>query len=493
MDLWLALPILFLLLDCCREMWSFVWLPRRAHQLFRRGERLQAVRLMERCLSRRSWGPGELKSPLRYQLAWFHMTEGRYDEAAQQLRTALKQRLKPALEASFRERLAECLDGRGDHEAAATERQQVAKLLSRMRKGWEWHSARGQLLENEKKFAEACEAYEQSLKTAPAWPADVRSALRVRLGLASYNAGRPAAAIRWAEEEIRENRTSQYLMVAHSVAGLGNGVLGNLEEAERRRQAACEVAMAIGGNELAGQYLAHLAGVQLKRGKLVEAIATCERASAMSLSARRSARVTEAECLRAWGRFDQARVALEQALRTQAYAQPARERQHQAVVALGQAQVEIEAGRPENALPYLEAGAAELEPDRRLGLWHALVTAEALALLRRREESLALLSACEARLEELAGDPDAKRSYRSAAGAVYSALGDFSRSRDEWEGYLALRPDPLDQPRGFYHLGECHLRLGDGEAAKAAFHQALEAKVDTHWARKARKRLEEMA
>ena len=51
---------------------------------------------------------------------------------------------------------------------------------------------------------------------------------------------------------------------------------------------------------------------------------------------------------------------------------------------------------------------------------------------------------------------------------------------------------PVNQPTAWYFLGECHLSLGDTEAARDAFARAVEPEIDTYHARLAAQRLNEL-
>jgi tetratricopeptide (TPR) repeat protein len=492
LDLIFWLFVVGVFIHAAWQMWTLVWLPRQAQDLFQRGQRIPAIKLLEKVIATRSLGSGELKSLLRYQLAWFHMADGRYDEAAAQVQMALARRLKPPVEASMRQRLAECLEGMGDGEGAAEERRKAEQCLTRGRRGWDWYSNRAEALDTERKYEEAREAYGEALKRAPGWIPGVRPQIRLRLALACYNAGRPEEALRWAEEEIAGKADPQFRMIAHGIAGVACVALGRLDDAELHRQTALELAERAENSNLAGEYLAQLADVQMKRGKLVEALQTCEKAAGMSLAARRQARVVEAECLAIWGRFDQARDTYEQVLRTQPYPEPSLERRFRAVVAaFGQVPLEIEAGQLRAALQYLEESAEESSREVKLGFGHDSVRTRVLAMLGQEEEVRQMIPQLEERAAQLASDGESQRGYRSSLAHTYFALGDFVRSRAEWEAYLALQPDPVYQPTGLYHLGECLLRLNDVEGAKGCFRQAVEINIDTHYARKARQRLEE--
>ncbi|MCS6862770.1 MAG: tetratricopeptide repeat protein [Abditibacteriales bacterium] len=490
--MWLWFIGFALALMLLRELWLLLLLPVAARVAMLGGDRARARRILERVVAAPSlWGErGKLE--VRFRLAWLYLEEKRFADAIEQCRAILQRRLKPAVEANVRRRLADCLEAAGKVEEAHAERRQAAGLVAAAPDDAEKFLSQAQMLEEQGQHAAACEAYERGLALIPRWNDAARKTMMVKLALCAYHAGRPDAALRWAEEAIALKPDPMMLMLAHSAAGLAYSTQGNLEAAENHRQQAFQLATALGNQDQAAHFLVQLADVQMKRGKLVQAVQACEQAAGLSLKVRRQARMLQAECLRLWGRLAEARETLEQASRAPGLPVPSAERRAQAVIALQLALIAAEENQPQTAFGYLKQATAELQKDEKLSLVHEATAAWILALLNRREEVEQKIAHIEARLPQFVHD-------RVTQGLCYGLLGqatfdlqDFERSQGYWERYLALQPDPVVEPIGWYHLGECRRHVGDRETAKAKFQQAVNLGIDTHHTRLAQQRLEEL-
>jgi tetratricopeptide (TPR) repeat protein len=472
-----------------REFWLQLLLPAFALHLRARGRRAQATKTLERAAARPSLFGERGRIEVRYRLAWLYMEDRRYDAAIQQCRTILARRLRPSVEASVRARLAECLEAAGDPAGAETERQRARNCLISGAGGGDTYFARGKLLARDRKYEEAREAYQQALAAIPAWNNFARAEVMVHLALASFDAGQPAETVRWAEEAMLAKPTTDLLITAHRTAGVGYSSQGRLDEAELHVRSAAAIAAAAGNAQRTAGLLLQLAGIQMKRGKLVETMEVCAKACGMDLEARRQARLIEGESLRLWGRYDQARTAFEQARQAPGHPQPSAERRSQATLALDQAWLEAEAGDPDAARRYLQEAVEGLGADEKLGLWCAATDAWVLALSGSKEESRERMVEAEARASRFAADPGTQKMCLAMLGQAAYALGEFDRSIEFWTEYLRQEPTPVFRPRGLYFLGECHRQLGREEPAKEAFGEAVDLGIDTYHARQAQRRL----
>ncbi len=490
MWLWLlGFALAFVLL---RELWFSFLLPVAAQLAMRRGDRERARRILERVIAAPSlWGErGKVEA--RFRLSWIYLEAKRCEDAVEQCRAILRHRLKPAIEANVRRRLADCLEAAGKLDEANAERQRAAERVAEAPDDAEKFLSQAQMLEDQGRHAEACEAFERGLALIPRWNDVARKTTMVKLALSAYNAGRPDAAIRWTEAAIALKPEPMLLMLAHSTAGLAYSTQGNLEAAEKHRQQAFLLATAAGNQDSAARFLVQLADVQMKRGKLVQAAEASEQAAGMSFKARRHARMVQAECLRLWGRLDEARETLEQASRAPGLPVPSAERHAQAVISLGLAWVTAEENQPETALNHLQQAAAELQQDEKLSLSCEATAAWVFALLNRPAEMEQKIQVVEARLPQFVHDRATQGlCYGMLARAIFE-LNDFERSKSYWERYLSLKPDPAFEPIGLYYLGECHRHLGDMETAKAKFQQAVRLGIDTHHTWLAQERLKEL-
>src|SRR5207253_1387024 len=68
----------------------------------------------------------------------------------------------------------------------------------------------------------------------------------------------------------------------------------------------------------------------------------------------------------------------------------------------------------------------------------------------------------------------------------------WSEAEKYWRRFLALKPDPVDEPTAWYGIGAALLGSGDAESAKDAFHHAISTGLETHHVHLASHRLEEI-
>lgn len=476
-----------------REFWYFSALPMRAHLARTRGDVDAARQILEMVIATPTIFSRRAKLVMRYRLAVLYMQAQRYEEAADNLRLLLDTTLKPSVESDVRRRLADCLEGSGQRQASDEERRRAEHCLEGQVQDGFWYLSQGLLHEKEQRFPEACDSYEQALALLPGNRSTARTEAMARLSLSSFNAGRPDQAVRWAEETIAQKPGIEIRILAHGFAGLGYGNLGRLEEAEEHKKIAMELAMLAGNQDRAAECMVSLADIMRKRGKIVEAMEACDHAAGMSLKARRIARTTQAECLRAWGRFDEAKEVLAQAQCAPTLFIPSMERRSQAVLSLGKAWLEAENDDPEKALEHLEEASIELANDSKLSLWCDATTAWVYASMGRHEEAVETMEHVEARSAEFAADRSTCLGSLSSLGRAAYLLGDFELSKTYWQQYLELHPDPVWQPKGLYYLGECHLHLGDIASALSSFERAVEMGFDTEHVTRSQRRLQEQA
>lgn len=137
----------------------------------------------------------------RYQLQRGYQADGRYAEAEREARAILRCRgLTPGFQSVIRQNLADYLDGQGRRSEAEAERTRADAVLKGGEDTFIGHLAQGKLLERQNRHAEACVPFERGLALVPDTAAmeGVRTEFMMRLALASFNAGRPSDAVRWA-------------------------------------------------------------------------------------------------------------------------------------------------------------------------------------------------------------------------------------------------------------------------------------------------------
>lgn len=474
------------------EARTHVWLPAQAQVYSGRGEREKVRETLEEIVRTPSLIRGGAKPGALFQLAWLAIEEGRLEEAAQRCERALELPARPGFRALVRQRLADTLETLGRTEQAEEQRRLAAREAAEAPPDAATHLARGRELAQSEKAPEAIAEYEAALGLIPDWNQQHRAEVLVWLALACYQAGRPEQTVERAEQAIALNPGVEVLMTAHSVAGVGCSTLRRLDAAEEHRQKAYDLAVETGNEDRAGNYLASLAAIQRARGLLVEAMQTADRAATTSFKARRQARLVEADCLWAMGRFDAARTCLEQARKAKPHPQVKEERRSQATLALAQGLMEADAGNAEAALRWLQEGAEALRSSPMLCLWHDAGMVHVLALLGREVEARALIAGLEARTASFASDPATLERCWAGMGRALLVLGDAAAARTQWLRVLATPPDPVDRPMGYYFLGESELALGNPAAAYHAYRSAASLGIETRYARLARQRLKEL-
>lgn len=428
----------------------------------------------------------------RQGLVWSYLQEGRYKEAAELCRQLLAKKPKPADEARQRLLLSDCLDGLGQQAEAEAEQRRAEQVLAGAQLDAGFYMTRGSFLDKQRKYALSCEAYCKALPLIPEWDTFHKAQALLQLGLASYNAGRPSDAIRYAEEAIPLKPPKQFLIVAHSVVALGYSGVANLDAAEVHRRRGYELARETGNKHLTGELLAQLADLEMKHGRLAESIRHCEEAAALHPAAGRLAHLTRAESLRVMGRFVEAREAFEASRTAQPNPQPDLERRGQATIDLGLSWLEAEEGNFQLAVEYLERALPEMAGDDKLALWCTAAQAWYYAASGRTEEAQRKMWEVQTQAPAFSADRQTQSLCRAMVARACYGLGDLARCREHWEAYFQTYPDPVFRPNGLYHYGECLLRSGDRENALVAWQQAVAMDLDTHHSRLAARRIAEL-
>lgn len=461
MTLWfLLLGVVCLLLFLGLRAWKARLLCALAVSAAARGHKEIVCKLFERVLALPTPGGARLKRGARYQLSWLRMERGEYEAAAELLRVNLQARLSPEEEVNTRQRLAEALEGAARTEEAEAERRQANALVGQAEKGAGLLLAQAGMLNREQRFAEAYAAYREALDQLPPTNRPARLTTLLPLALTAFHTGLPEETITWGETALPLATMPPMQMQAHSVLGLGYATLGRLEEAETHRLKALELAVQLKNRDQVARYMAQLAEVQARRGHLVEAMQRCEQAKALSVTERRLIYSVEIECLKAWGRFEEALVVLEQAQQARGFPTPSAEQRMRAAFSSECAVLKAELGDPEVSLIENRKALDGLQADAKLTAQYRANQVWFLALLGRREEVVAEAEEVEALLADFAGARGTQLSGYGALGRAFFVLADYSRSAVYWQRYLDLKPDPVSLPKALYFLGE-GLRLAE--------------------------------
>ncbi len=277
------------------------------------------------------------------------------------------------------------------------------------------------------------------------------------------------------------------------MASIACGNLGRLDESEEHCRRAYDAAAALGDPGVMGEILGTLAGIQRKRGKLAEAYEACVKAADMGPKAVRMALAEQSMILREWGKYDEALELLLGFDDTTKLVIPANEHRFRAVLALDTSRIEAECGRADDAWAHIQEAKAVLANDAKLGLKCEGAVAWILAVRGLADESRRIAGEVETRLVDFEQDPSTCRGVMYDLGFAASTRGDHTHGERCWSRYLELSADPVHQPTALYFRGMCRRGRGDNSGALADFRDAVAMNIDSHYARLARHKLEEMA
>ena len=492
---WLVVPLALIRLHPV----YFVWYPKRMKT--DTPERAQtAKKRLKRIVSTPSLVGGGVKTTARLRLAQLHLLAREYEPAAEQYRLILDmlmkdRRIKAAgwnLEANVHSQFADCLEGLDDHYGAQIERERAAQCLTSKDADAPSLLASGKLLAQTGHYADACENYARALHLISKHDIDLRAEVLVLMALASFGAGRTDQTIEAAEEAIAYNPKPAMRILAHSMAGIGYATQGDIASAERHRITALDLATSSGNKEQVAQALSQLANIERKRGNLQEAIDLARKAGAMTAGSKRQSDMVEAECHRRRGDYPAARASMRAVQQGKPYSTPSAERRSQGISLIGCGWIEIEAGEPQAALDYLQQAAALFPQDVRLSLWCQGGIACAFVMLGQIAPMQQTIQGVEAKLPEFANDRETQMRVATMYARVAFVQADYARSRMHWHACLALMPDPVEQPKIWYNIGECHFQQQDWSRAQEAFDRSVNFGFDTHYVRKSQQRLAEM-
>ncbi|WP_074308063.1 tetratricopeptide repeat protein [Singulisphaera sp. GP187] len=427
----------------------------------------------------------------RHELMRLALSEGRYEQVATQGFAILRHRLPGSgLVAEIRGRLAEALEGLGRLDEARQQRQLAESVLKEAPQDPAWFIHRGRQLDSRRDYASASQIYETGLNTLAPGQDTARTLLTLHLSCSLFMAGRVLDSIQRAEEAVELVHLPEHKFMAHRQAGASYGEAGRLDEAEAHRQSAVGWAETLGDAGHLANALAELADLQRKRGRLVEALSACDRATAETRPARQI-EVVRFETLRSWGRFDEALTTLDRVAQLDPIPSPGAERLMQGLFAFIRAAVLMDQGRLADVPKWLNDARTGVRSDAKLSLWRDAAELRLAAIQGRKDLTLDDLRRFESRLEVFTQtqDKNTVSTVLGNLGRAALALGEYGQALDYWRQYLETKPNPVDVPTAHYYIGESHRGLGDESAARVSYREAMATNLETHYVRLAQSRL----
>jgi tetratricopeptide (TPR) repeat protein len=426
----------------------------------------------------------------RYLLLELYAARHRYEEAIGEGRRILKMRGVPlAIASDTHLRISNCLDSLGRGAESPAERLAAETYLEQQPwdvNGW---FIRGKLLDNQRRYGEAVEAYVHALRWNPRANTQGRDNMLLKLILALFHAGRSEETLKWAEQAIEVGVSSPRLYDAHRMAGTAAASLGRLDEAERHHRRAHELAVQAADTKKVVDCLATLGDHHFRLGDLDKAEALCQEAESLRHEASRHALLNHAHILRSRGRFQEAVEKIEQASKVGVVSIASLERHSQATLRLWKANNETDLGWLDEASADLQEATAELDSHPQLGPICEGEWVRLLALRGDREESVRRAAALLRMLNSSTLRQSTKRTCLGLLGRGLLEAGEFELAQFCWERYLSGAWYPVMAPTGHYYLGECRWHLSDPDGALAEFRRARASGIDSHHARLAEQRL----
>lgn len=238
----------------------------------------------------------------RYLLLDLYEARHRHEDAVIEGRRLLKLRGVPlSIKSDTHLRISNCLDSLGLGAESQAECLAAETYLEQQPWDVDGWFVRGKLLERQRRYDEAAEAYKQALKWSPPANQVGRDNMLIKLILALLHAGRSEESLEWADRAIAVGVSSQRLFVAHRMAGTAAASLGRLDEAERHQRRTHELAVQTGDTKKVVECLASLGEVHYRLGDLDKAEALCREAELLQPEGSRHARLYHAHILRAAG------------------------------------------------------------------------------------------------------------------------------------------------------------------------------------------------
>jgi tetratricopeptide (TPR) repeat protein len=451
------------------------------------------IAALERSLTYRSvfrFGP---LASARVKLMQLYTQRSRFADAIAQGRDLLaRYGTLRSFESHIHLEIATSLDCLGRADEARAERQRAAQSLDIPpvdALGW---FVQGRLFGHRQRYDLAIDAYERALKMPSAARQVNLTDARTLLTVACLKAGRFEDAVHCAELALKQENSRSRSFTLTRLAGTALLNLGRVKDQEAYLRRAYELALEAKNNKWIVESLASLANLERSRGNLGTARSMCLEAESLSPESAREAYNVHANICRTEGRFEEALEKLAKASQAAVIEHPKAERHILAIYKLHIVNNRVELGQIDEAWEALREAKAELERDPQLCPWCEALEIRLMALqgaagesVRRAEKLL-----CELDVQAL-GIP-VRSHCLVLLGRAFIDATEYQSAIGCFEKFLAETPDRINQPLGYYYLGECRRNLGDLPHALEDFTRATSFAIDSHHARLAARRLREL-
>ena len=218
----------------------------------------------------------------------------------------------------------------------------------------------------------------------------------------------------------------------------------------------------------------------------------CLEAEALSPNNAREAYHIHANICRTHGQFEEAVERLKQAGEVGAMIRPRAERHTLAILKLHSVHNRADLSQIDQAWDDLRQAKVELESDPRFGLWCEALGVRLMAIQGAQPRQRF------ARKSSLHSSTARRSPFRYARSALVfwagrsSTLVNTKVRSDVSSDSLDETPHRINQPMGYYYLGECRRHLGDLPSAIEEFKRATSVGIDCHDSRLAEQRLREL-
>ncbi len=395
--------------------------------------------------------------------------------------------LDPGFESLVLQHLADTVEALGHPEEADAHRQRASVLLGNHEDTFISLQARGKLLQQERRDAEAYKVFEQGLALVPAVEKAVQVTFMGHLALSSFNAGLLSDSLCWAKAVVEADPHARLSDSMRRLTASAWRSLGRLDEAEHELRLAIELASSANNRS---QALALLAGVELAKGDLAAAERNAREAETLDPGKNGVPWIVLSQVEAMRGRFDEAIAAHERAAAIEHSHRPSQNRFVGASMQREIAGLQAQAGRLDLALELIRESEPEQARDRKHKVLHDAMAAFVHALRQDRAAAMACIASAEAGREAVVQDVKAQRTVLLELGRAALEIDETEQAETFFRSCLASDPSPVSLPMIRYYLASCRRRLGDAEGGRQCDRLAASSSFGTLHERLARERLD---